>query len=244
MKSVKTILLWLVALMAVGYVAGIAVWSAKRANTHICQTVEITITDFARRQYVTEAELVRLLKDKNLYPVGRTASAIAVQQIEDVVRKHPMVHEAQCYVMPSGTVRLRLSQRIPVLRIVTGDESYFVDSERTKMPVRESVTTPVMVASGNIGEHMACGELADMALWIADNKYWSEKIQRIRVTNPKMVYLVQRPDGTHIILGEINGYRNKLRKLRTLYEKGFDEIGWRTYSEIDLRFTGQVIGRN
>ncbi len=244
MSRVKTILLWILAVVAVGYVAGVAVWSAERANTHVCQSVEITITDLAQRQYVTEAELVSLLMAKKLYPVGQTASAVAVQQIENTVASHPMVREAQCYVLPSGTVCLRLSQRIPVLRIVTGDESYFVDSERTKMPIREAVTTPVMVASGDIGERMACGELADLALWIADNKYWSEKIQSIRVTNPKTVYLVQRPDGTHIILGEVSGYRNKMRKLRTLYDKGFDEIGWQTYREIDLRFNGQVVGRN
>jgi cell division protein FtsQ len=155
-----------------------------------------------------------------------------------------MVREAQCYMLPSGTVCIRLSQRIPVLRIVTGDDTYFVDNDRLRMPVRESVTTPVYIATGNIGERMACNELADLAIWIAGDKYWREKIQSIHVTNPKMVYLVQRPDGTRLILGEVNGFRNKLHKLRKLYDKGFEQIGWRTYNEIDLQYKGQVIGRN
>ena len=232
------------AAVVVGYVAGIAVWSAKRANTNLCPALEITITDFARRQYVTEAELVRLLKNANLYPVGKPASAVAIQGIENTVKQHPMVREAECYIQPSGTVCVRLSQRIPVLRVVTGDVSYFVDTERTRMPIRESVTTPVLVATGNIGERMACHELADLVLWIEDNNYWKEKIQSIRVVSPRMVYLIQRPDGTRLILGEINGFRRKLGKLRKLYDKGFDEIGWQTYEEIDLRFMGQVVGRN
>ena len=230
--------------MVVGYVAGIAVWSAKRANSNVCLALEITITDFARRQYVTEAELVRLLKNANLYPVGKPASVVAIQGIENTVKQHPMVREAECYVQPSGTVCVRLSQRIPVLRVVTGDVSYFVDTERKRMPIRESVTTPVLVATGSIGERMACNELADLVLWIEDNAYWKEKIQSIRVVSPRMVYLIQRPDGTRLILGEINGFRRKLGKLRKLYDKGFDEIGWQTYEEIDLRFMGQVVGRN
>ena len=232
------------ATIVVAYVAGIAVWSSKRANENACPALEITITDFARRQYVTETELVQLLKTANLYPVGKTAASIPLQGIENTIKQHPMVHDAQCYIQPSGTVCLRLSQRIPVLRVVTGDKSYFVDTERTKMPIRETVKTPVMVATGNIGERLACNELADLVLWIEDNKYWKEKIQSVHVVNPKMVYLVQRPDGTHLILGEISGYKRKLGKLRKLYDKGFDEIGWRTYEELDLRFTGQVVGRN
>jgi cell division protein FtsQ len=225
-------------------VAWAAVWSYERANTHTCPTLDITITDFAKRQYVTASELVTLLKKNGLYPVGKTASTIETQQIENFIRNHPMVRKAECYILPDGTVCVRLSQRIPVLRVVTGDMSYFVDTDRTKMPVRESVTTPVLVATGNIGERMACNELADLVLWLEENSYWKEKIQSIHVVHPKMVYLIQRPDGTHIILGEISGFRQKLGKLRTLYDKGFDEIGWQTYQELDLRYAGQVIGRN
>lgn len=244
MSKVQRIIVWVVALVVISYVAGIAVWSSKRANTNLCPSMEITITDFARRQYVTVDELVRLLKANNLYPVGKSCSSVSIQGIENAVKQHPMVREAECYIQPSGVVNVRLQQRVPVLRVVTGDVSYFVDTERTRMPIRESVTTPVLVATGAIGERMACHELADLVLWIDKNAYWKEKIQSIHVVNPRMVYLVQRPDGTRLILGEISGYRRKLGKLRTLYDKGFDEIGWRTYEELDLRFTGQVVGRN
>ncbi|MBO4665872.1 MAG: hypothetical protein J5612_03255 [Paludibacteraceae bacterium] len=243
MSRTQTVIVSVVAAIVVGYVGGIALWSARRANTNRCPALEMTITDFARRQYVTEAELVQVLKTANLYPVGKPASSVAIQGIENTIKQHPMVREAECYIQPSGVVCVRLSQRIPVLRVVTGDVSYFVDSERTKMPIRESVTTPVLVATGSIGERMACHELADLVLWINENDYWKDKIQSIHVVNPRMVYLIQRPDGTKLILGEISGFRGKLGKLRKLYEKGFDEIGWQTYEEIDLRFTGQVVGR-
>ena len=244
MSKTQTIIVSVVAAIVVAYVAGAAVWSNKRANTNTCSDVDITITDFAQRQYVTASELVTLLKKNNLYPVGKTASTIETQQIEDLIRKHPMVRKAECYILPDGTVCVRLAQRVPILRVITGDASFFVDKDRTKMPVRESVTTPVMVATGNIGDRMACNELADLVIWLDNNDYWKEKIQSIHVTNPKMVYLIQRPDGTHLILGEISGFRQKLGKLRKLYDKGFEEIGWQTYQELDLRFAGQVVGRN
>jgi len=111
------------------------------------------------------------------------------------------------------------------------------------MPIRESVTTPVLLAEGNIGERMACNELADLAVWLQESDYWRGRIRNIHVTGPKYVYLVQEPDGTKLILGEVGGYVRKMRKLQKLYENVFDQIGWQTYDEIDLRFNGQVVGR-
>ncbi|MBR6508030.1 MAG: hypothetical protein IKT19_00735 [Paludibacteraceae bacterium] len=244
MSKVKTILIWLMAILVVGYVIGMGIWSSKRANMQLCPGIEMTITDLDERQYVTVEELALMLQGKGLYPVKKPIATISTEAIERAVTAHPMVRKAECWTTQAGTVCVRLSQRIPVLRVVSGDDSYFVDIDRTRMPIQESVTTPVLVVEGNVGERMAKHELADLAMWIYDNPYWQEKITSIYVVNPKMVYLIQKPDETHLILGEVSGFRRKLGKLRTLYDKGFEQIGWRTYKEIDLRYTGQVVGRN
>ena len=241
--SIKNILIWLVAILVVGYLIGMGVWSSRRISSQLCPGLEITITDSDERQYVTEEELALMLQGQGLYPVHKAISSISTQTIERAIQAHPMVRRAECYMTQAGTVCVRLSQRIPVLRVVSTDKSYFVDIDRTRMPMQESVTTPVLLIEGNVGERMACNELADLALWLYDNPYWQEKIQSVYVVNPKMVYLIQKPDATHLILGEVNGFRRKLNKLRTLYDKGFEQIGWQTYREIDLRYTGQVIGR-
>jgi len=240
----KHIVLIVAAVIVVGYTIGVAVWTNRQANKHICPSLEITITDFGRRQYVTQEELLKLLKRDSLYPVGVPAAKVSIQRIEEAVQAHPMVRKAECYMNQSGSVRVRLSQREPILRIVTGDVSYFVDRDQTVMPIRESVRTPVLLATGNIGERMACNELAQFALWLEKEPYWQAKIQRVQVVNPRMVYLLQKPDGTHLILGEMTGFRGKMNKLRKLYDRGFEQIGWQTYKEIDLRFKGQVVGRN
>ena len=64
--SIKNILIWLMAIIVVGYLIGMGIWSSRRANTQVCPAVEISIMDFDKRQYVTEAELINLLKDKGL----------------------------------------------------------------------------------------------------------------------------------------------------------------------------------
>ena len=61
--------------------------------------------------------------------------------------------------------------------------------------------------------------------------------------NPACLVLLQENDSAKILLGELDGYENKLAKLHTLYTKGFERIGYPKYREYDLRFAKQVVGR-
>ncbi len=240
----KYLLLSLLAILVVGYVTGVAVWSSRRMTRNVCHAVKVLITDKEERQYVDEKEIVSMLKKQGIYPLGKPLVSMSVQRIEDAVIAHPMVREAECYTLSSGALCIRLCQRVPVLRVVTADDTYFVDSDRLRMPVRESVTADVLTATGAIGERLACKELSDIAIMVGNDQYWHDRIARIHVVTPNYVYLVQQPDGTRLILGKPEGIERKLAKLRKLYDNVFDQIGWRTYDEIDLRFHGQIVGRN
>ena len=48
---------------------------------------------------------------------------------------------------------------------------------------------------------------------------------------------------TEADIAELEDYEDKLAKLRQLYTKGFDQIGYPEYREYDLRFDNQVVGR-
>jgi len=51
-----------------------------------------------------------------------------------------------------------------------------------------------------------------------------------------------RPE--RVVLGSMKDYENKLNKLRVFLENGADATRDKHYTELDLRFKGQVIGRN
>jgi cell division protein FtsQ len=48
--------------------------------------------------------------------------------------------------------------------------------------------------------------------------------------------------GAHIIhFGDISDYKYKFFKLKAIYEKGFNALGWNKYEHINLKFSNQVI---
>lgn len=210
-----------------------------------CRALTYVIEDKKERMYVTEGELTQLLKAENSYPVGRTLDRGVIHRIEKTIAHHPMVRTAQCYVTPRGEVRVRLTQRVPLLLVMMPGDTYFVDTDRKIMPVRASVRDSMLQVTGAVGVQMASGVLGDFAEWLQDNRYWHQRIHHVQVKNPQMVYVYLNGAMTNrAVLGPMNRYAQKLEKLRTFLENCPPEaMADKHYTELDLRFRGQVIGR-
>lgn len=237
----KHIIASICALATIAYMV-FGLWmSRKTAVVPVCRQCQVHVLDEQQRQYVGYGELMQLLQNKGLYPVGKPLNRVALQPIEELIRRHPMVRTAECYKTVDGNVSISLTQRQPVVRVVTAAETYFVDTDHKLMPVRESVTTPVLVATGAVSHRMAQEELTDFALWLRQDKYWRRYIDRVEVQNPKMVHLKQIDQRATILLGDWQGYEKKLSKLRHWYEAD-TLIHQNQYQQVDLRFHNQVIG--
>lgn len=211
---------------------------------YVCSSVQYRITDADKRLYLSENELNTLLRSQDAYPVGKAVSHISMQRIEDVVRSHSMVRTAQCYISPQGQLIISITQRTPLLRVITADDSYIIDTDRLRMPVRPSIRDTVLVVIGKVGQQMARTSIADFAEWLQDNDYWSPRIRYLEVVSPHYIRLLPtNPSAEIIVLGNLDNYQDKLRKLRIYYENAAPETLSKRYKELDLRFDGQVIGR-
>ena len=209
-----------------------------------CQSVEFIIKDADKRMYVTESELTQLLVQKGIYPATKNIDSIGLYRIESAIQNHPMVQTAECYLTAYNELRVALTQREPLLRVQTATETYFIDSNRRKMPMREEIKDKVLVVTGEITEQLAASELADFALWLQDSKYWRERVKYVHMHTTKMMHIyLQDEKQPRIIMGELRGYERKLTKLRTFFENGKTAVGDKIYNELDVRFNGQVIGR-
>lgn len=209
-----------------------------------CASLKYDIRDRAERMYLSEAELSRLLQTENLYPVGRYLDRGMLHRIERTIEAHPMVRTAECYVTPRNEMCIRITQRVPLLRVQTPGDTYIIDRDRRVMPVRVAVTDTVLIARGAVGIQIASKQLADFAEWLEDEPYWQKRIDHVYVQSPQSIYLYLR--GAIVpraLLGSMRGYTGKLTKLQTFLEKGTEATKDKHYNEVDLRYKGQVIGR-
>lgn len=228
-----------------GLLVTAVVWGYKMTPSSLpCVALDYTIEDAGERMYLTETELTQLLREENLYPVGRQLDRVSLHRIEQAVAHHPMVRTAECYLTPRNEVQVELTQRIPLMRVNTQGDTYIVDTDRRVMQARAAVRDSVLTVTGTVGVQMAVTQLADFAEWLQHSRYWRTRVHHLHVQAPSRVYVYLRDAGTpRVLLGTMHGYPRKLDKLRTFLEYGEEAIQGKQYTELDVRFHGQVIGR-
>ena len=241
--NLKTLILK--SLVVVGLVALLAVavgTSRGKDREERCKELVCKIADEDERSYVSEQELFTLLKQHNAYPVGEYLHRINLQHMENIIRQHPMVRTAECYTAEDGTARIRVTQRVPLLKVVTADEAYYIDTDRRKMPLRASIHDTVLIAMGKVGFEMASTVLADFAEWVQEDDYWRARIEAIDVRLPKQVCIKQTGKQEDLMIGDLMGYAGKLEKAEVFYRRtaSMEKPRYRT---LDLRYRGQVVAR-
>ena len=232
-------------LVVVGLVALLALavgTSRGKDREERCKELVCKIVDKDKRLYVSEQELFTLLKQHNAYPVGEYLHRINLQHMENIIRQHPMVRTAECYTAEDGTARIRVTQRVPLLKVVTADEAYYIDTDRCKMPLRASIHDTVPVAMGKVGFEMASTVLADFAEWVQEDDYWRARIEAIDVRLPRQVCIKQNGKQEDLMIGDLMGYAGKLEKAEVFYRRtaSMEKPRYRT---LDLRYRGQVVAR-
>lgn len=219
-------------------------WASHQPSKQQCAWLEIEIVDSTQRCFVDVKELQNLIYRNGLSPVGKEMDQVSCQAIEACVSKHSMVRRAECYKLHNGGMRIRVEQRIPKLQVISTDGHYWVDEERQIMPYRPQTEVDVPIFKGNVSHSAATTEFYDFACWLSTNRYWKPRIKGVEVKHPKYVVLTQHEVDTRIVLGDLNAFEDKMKKLQKLYTKGFERLGHTpNYKEYDLRFDKQVIGR-
>lgn len=240
---VKKILLAVVVVVCCGAVLVGGAWCSAQKDGSPCTAIQIVVKDSMERQFVQVDELEGYLKRHRVCVQGFVMEQVDCHAVEQCLLSHDMVRSAECYKSPFGVVRVEVTQRVPVLCVMTVDGCYYVDSDRRVMPARKSVDVDLPVFRGAVSERAAREEYYDFVEWLQSNHYWRELISDVYVQQPKHLLLSQRGQKSKIVLGALDGYADKLSRLRTLFTHGLDEIEHPEYREYDLRFDGQVVGR-
>ena len=239
MKKKLIILIGLSAVMA--YVIFVVVTFSFKSDKQICNNLEIVVSDSARLHFVTPMEIRKLLTSQKLNPVGMNMQDVPTSKIEKFLKEQSRIKHVVCYKTPSGGFHVKITQREPILRVMNSGKSYYVDCDGVIMPDSDNFTAYVPIATGVISEELAKGALYDFALFLRRDHFWNAQIEQIYVDSNENIEIIPRVGNQVIMLGRLDNYEFKLKKLFALYKNGFSRTGWNCYNKIDLRFENQVV---
>ncbi len=236
----------LLSILTVFLLAGYMVYSVlgmtnRHEDVRLCSGVDLHITDSLHFDLIDEDMVLSLLKEHSLDPIGSPLEAIDVEAIEQTLALHPLVGKAQCYKTGGDMLRINLSGKVPLVRVLNNrGQDFYVDSHGEILS-QHSLAVQLPVATGYIDREFASKELLEVVRAIDRSEFWKAQVEQINVTSDKQIELVPRVGDHLLILGTADNIEDKLERLVNFYEKGLDNVGWNKYRSISVAYENQVV---
>jgi cell division protein FtsQ len=262
-KFKKIAILSLLVICAIGLLLSLG-FVNKEQDALRCQSLNIHVDQKDDLYFLDRTDIEKLIKSRGDSIKGEPKACLNVTELERALNSHADIANAEVSVSIDGKVKVEITQRKPIVRIIneTGD-SYYMDDEGKLMPLSDKYTAKVLIANGKIpesyGKHYKqtmediakdsavkarsmLDEVFAMATYIEGNQFWRAQIQQIYINEDKEMELVPMVGNQKIIFGDTTAMDEKFQKLLTFYAQGLNTTGWwNKYSTINLKFKNQIV---
>ncbi|UOE48272.1 cell division protein FtsQ [Mucilaginibacter sp. SMC90] len=216
-----------------------------------CTAVNVSIP--GGQYFIDKQEVDHIIEVTSHSLVGRPIENINIQELEDKLKANPFIEFAKVYTEMDGVLRVEVSQRQPILRIMNHyDMDFYVDQHGLKIPLSPNFTARVLVANGFIDELFTnrvdslhtrlAKDLFKTADYIRKDSLWDAQIAQMYVNNEREIELIPRVGNQRILIGNADSLNVKLNNLQAFYKQVLPKVGWDTYKVINVKYTNQVIG--
>jgi cell division protein FtsQ len=228
----------------------------------ICSGLNINVSDSLQNAFITKEDVKKLIEKHHKNLVGIPISMINTYEIEQYLKNMQSVKMAEVYSNIDGIINIDIKQRKPMVRVINRyNQGYYIDYEGQILPLSSKFTSHVLIVNGNIIEPFEissnirimdwCDErtediplicqLFGFAKHISQDEFWKAQISQVYVESPTRIELIPRVGAHTILLGSLDGYEVKLKKLRLFYETALPEEGWNKYKQINLKYSNQIV---
>ncbi|MBT3243564.1 MAG: hypothetical protein HN352_10455 [Bacteroidetes bacterium] len=232
------IIVWAGILVYMAFALG---FTSSRMNGQKVVRIAVDITNLDEVQFIGEKEVIQVLKNNYVRITNEPIDSINKAHVKELVDDIAEVKNTQVFFTPDGIFHIKVEQRVPILRVLTGNGTYYLDEENQVLGLVAGHTPRVPVITGVTNVDFVSEKLADLAGFIHTDPFWNAQIEQIQVWSESEIELVPKLGEHRIMMGPSIDFRWKLEKLKALYEKGLPNVGWDIYESIDLRYQNQIV---
>lgn len=162
--------------------------------------------------------------------------------VEKAVAASPYFDDCQAGTSIGGAVVLFARQRRPIVRVFTGSTEYYLSACRHRLPVSSYGSSDVIVAGGVIPEKgKGLDDVWALADYLDKNPDYGVLFDQIYRDSRGDLFLTPKI-GSHIVqVGSPDNLDEKFRNLMVFYTRGLPQAGWDTYSQVSIKYRGQVV---
>lgn len=206
-----------------------------------CLDLQVEVLDSATHHYISPADVYRYIEEYDLDPCGKPMGEVNTEDMERTLMLNGVLGSVECYKEVGGTVCVKVTQRIPVMRVMANGSNYYVDTEGHRIVAVAQYRTSLPLVTGQVDSTLTYLDLLPMARYIYGHPFWNAQIEQIYVNERHEVELVPRVGKQTILLGSVEDYETKFDNLMLVYKDVFSKTGWTMYDTVSLKFKNQVV---
>lgn len=260
-KKIFVTVLWIMALS--GLMASLA-FVGKKEKLVKAENIDITVNTTGENQFIDEDGVKEFFSERQDVILNTEVKNIDIHALEKALNSHPAIENADMSVDVNGDVKINVTQRTPLVRVLTmGGESYYIDTQSKLMPLSDKYTARVLVVNGFIHEPYArrsmfsvneiakneifkevsmLDDIYEMATYISKDTVLNGLIHQLSVNEEKEFEMYPSVGNHRIIFGNAADIAEKFEKLKIFYKEGLNKTdNWNKYAVINLKYKNQVV---
>ena len=224
---------------------------------------EIVIHKDGEDVFLTDDELLGVLMEDGLVYSGQTFEKLELEKIEDRIESISQVRSVEVYSNVGNNWKIDVYMREPIARIFNlFGESFYLDKEGEIVETTEKHTARVPVVTGEIRDRIdeesvdeiinndslisirKLDDIYRISNYVCYDPLFRSLIGQIYLEKNGDFILVPLIGDQKIVFGSAYSEKEveeKFEKLRIFYEEGMPNVGWNAYSEISVKYEGQIV---
>jgi cell division protein FtsQ len=190
--------------------------------------------------FLTNSMVDKLLIQSGQIVTNLEKSVIDLYGLENQVNQNPYVEQSSVFMHINGTIKTIVKQRTPIARILSEDDSYYIDKQGVKIPLSPVYSARVLLISG-VEKEENLKEILALVTTILEDDFLNKEIVDIHKTNNNGYQFSVRSGNYKIDFGKLINIDIKFKKLKAFYNKAFLDKTIHEYKTINVTFHNQVV---
>jgi len=235
MKKLLKIIKWgmLIALTVI-----VLAFTEKKQEEQLVKLNQIDI-EMSEDKFLTKNIVLQYIEKHNFAYDGVVFTQFYLNDLEEILLKHPAVKKAEVYSSQQGDMNIKLQQRKAIVRIKTAYDDYYLDEDGLEMPLSKEYTPRIIIVSGDANQKHHASIYAFIQR-INKSEFWKSQITQLHFSGDQVV-LIPRVGSQKIHFGMLVNSSEKLDNLYRFYNQAMPVKGWQTYSDISLKYNNQIV---
>ena len=223
-----------------------------------CSGIKVEIAEQDGLTFVTDGDVMEYMAGGYGNCSGKRLEEIDLARIEEILDGKSAILKSEAYTTRDGILHIIITQRVPVVRLVSGRGGWYADSEGYLFPLQKNYTSRVPIVAGSIplniksgfkgipataAERQWLGGILDLVDFLSRNRRWDDAIAQIHVNGNGHVIIVPRKGREKFYMGRPEEFEKKFAKIENYYRYIVPEKGQDAYSYVNVSFDGQIVCR-